>query len=250
MAISQYDAVLVDIENTGFTGYYTKGSNLKLSDGITVVNVWKPGKCPYYDDEVYKDAIIQFSGNAKNAFTYQDMQKINHIIELAIDYLNKENENIIDREANTSYEHIKIEKPQKKKTQAIKFGDLQVGGVYLDDKLNKWIFLGQGILMVEGNQENRIGINGYCEYIYMKYPEEELIKTGENTYELKNFFPHPDSYASKKRFFEKVDQLEVDASKPINIKCAGENFQSLHGIKPKTRDEMMQIDISLQGKIR
>ena len=92
MAISQYDAVLVDIENTGFTGYYTKGSNLKLSDGITVVNVWKPGKCPYYDDEVYKDAIIQFSGNAKNAFTYQDMQKINHIIELAIDYLNKENE--------------------------------------------------------------------------------------------------------------------------------------------------------------
>lgn len=233
MAISQYDAVLVDMEGTGFTGYYKKGTNLKLSDGITVINVWKPGKCPYYNDEVYKDAMIQFSGNAKNNFTYQDMQRINRVIELAIDYLNKENKDIIDRDKVASYEHIKVEQPEKKKTEAIKFADLQVGGVYLDDKLKKWIFLGQGTLMKDGVRDNRVGGSGCCEYMYMEYPEEELIKVADNTYELNSFFPHPDSYASKKRFFEKINQLDVDSSKPINIQCSNTNFQLLHGVKPE-----------------
>lgn len=247
MAISQYDAVLVDMDGTGFTGYYKRGINLKLSDGVTVINVWKPGTCPYYNGEVYKDAMIQFSGNAKNEFTYQDMQRINHVIELAIDYLNKENENIIDREKESSYDHIKVEKSETKKTEAIKFGDLQVGGIYLDDKLKKWIFLGQGTIMKNGTKENKIGRNAWCEYMYMEYPQEEIIKVANNTYRLNSFFPHPDSYVSKKRFFKKIDQLDIDPSKPINIQCSNENFQLLHGVKPEFINERMD---EFRGKIR
>lgn len=247
MAISQYDAVILNMDGTGFTGYYKKNINLKLSDGVTVINVWKPGKCPYHNGEVYKEAMIQFSGNAKNNFTYQDMQRINHVIELAIDYLNKENENIIDREKESSYEHIKAEKSETKKMEAIKFDDLQVGGIYLDDKLKKWIFLGQGTIMKNGTEDNKINGSGWCEYMYMEYPQEELIKVADNTYKSNSYFSPPDSYASKKRFFEKFGQLDIDPSKPINIQCSIGNFQLLHGVKPKPLNERT---VQFGGKIR
>lgn len=249
MANSQYDAVLVDMEGTGFTGYYKKGVNLKLSDGITVISVWKPGQCPYHNGEVYKDAMIQFSGNAKNNFTYQDMQKINKVIESAIDYLNKENENIIDRNKEASYEHIEFEQPKKKKIEAIKFADLQIGGIYLDDKLKKWIFLGKGTILKDGRQDNRCGGSDYCEYMYMEYPEEQIVKSGDNTFVLNDYFPHPDSYATKKRFFQKYDQLDVDQTKPINIQCSNSKFQLLHGIKPTSIREL-EMTSELRGRIR
>lgn len=76
MIKSQYDAIIVDIGGSGFNGYYTEGVNMKLSDGITVINIWKPGRCRYYGGEVYKDAIIELSGNSRNKFTYSDMKKL------------------------------------------------------------------------------------------------------------------------------------------------------------------------------
>ncbi len=42
-----------------------------------------------------------------------------------------------------------------KKTSAIKYSDLEVGGVYLDDKQKKWLFLGEGTLLENGEQNNR-----------------------------------------------------------------------------------------------
>lgn len=242
MINSQYDAVLENIEGTGFTGYYKKGINLKLSDGTTVINIWKPGKCPSCSGEVYKDAMIQFSGHEKNNFTYQDMKKINYVIELAIDYLNKENENIIERNKQTSYESVMETSAEKKKTKAIKYADLQVGGVYLDEKMKKWIFLGQGNLKKDGDPYNRIG----CNYLYMKYPEkEEITRISNNLFKTENYIG-PDSYSSKKRFFEKVDQLEVNEFEPINIRCSSVNYE-INCLNP-TLKKGKYIDQDLENK--
>lgn len=246
MINSQYDAVLENIEGTGFTGYYKKGINLKLSDGTTVINIWKPGKCPSCSGEVYKDAMIQFSGHEKNNFTYQDMKKINYVIELAIDYLNKENENIIERNKQTSYESVMETSAEKKKTKAIKYADLQVGGVYLDEKRKKWIFLGQGNLKKDGNPYNRVG----CSYLYMKYPEkEEISRISNNLFKTEEHYIKPDSYSSKKRFFEKIAQLEMNSSEPLNIQCSGVNYE-INCINPVSKKEIKRyIDRDLENKI-
>ncbi len=239
MLKSQYDAIITNIGGSGFHGYYTRGVNMKLSDGVTVINIWKPERCPYYSGEVYKDAIIEMSGNSTNRFTYSDIKKINQAIEEAIDFLNKENENLIDREKEGTYEHVKVEQQPKKKTAAIKYADLEIGGVYLDEKKKKWIFLGQGTLLENGSQENRSndGIR-YSEYMYMEYPEEQLEPTGVNQFKL-GYFPHPDTYASKKRFFEKVSQLPIDSNLPVSFICGSTVFQCCHGMKPKSYREQM-----------
>lgn len=244
MINSQYDDVIKNIEGTGFTGYYKKGINLKLSDGTTVINVWKPGKCPCCSGEVYKDAMIQFSGREKNNFTYQDMKKINYVIELAIDYLNKENKNIIDRNKQTSYDSIMETSVEKKKTKAIKYADLQVGGVYLDEKKKKWIFLGQGNLKKDGNPYNKIG----CNYLYMKYPEkEEITKISDNTFKIEEYFTKPDSYSSKKRFFEKVAQLKMNLFEPIIMQCLDVNYE-IYCMDSILKKEQMYRDSDLENK--
>lgn len=244
MPKSQYDAIVPNIGGTNFTGYYKEGFNMKLSDGITVINVWKPERCPYYNGEVYKDAMIEISGNSKNYFTYQDMQKLNVAIEEAIDYLNKEKENLIDREKIGTYEHINVELPEKKKTCALKYAELQIGGIYLDDKKKKWIFLGEGTLLENGSQENRTN-NGYefSTYMYMEYPDEEFTIVDTNNFNTK-FWPHPDTYASKKRFFEKVGQLPVNSHEPIIINCGSAKFECCHGIRPKSyRERITTVNI-------
>lgn len=244
MPRSQYDAIIPNIGGTNFTGYYKQGINLKLSDGGTVINIWKPERCPYNlnNEEVYKDSIIEFSGNSKNKFTYKDMQRVTQAIEIAIDYLNKENENLIDREKDSTYECIKISLPEKKKTSAIKYSELEIGGVYLDDKKRKWIFLGEGKLEKNEEQRNRSN-DGYdfSKYIYMEYPEDGIELLDENLFKITHAFPHPDTYASKKRFFEKVDQLKVVSGIPVLIDCGGFNiYKASHGVKPKTYHEIMQ----------
>lgn len=76
MIKSQYDAIITNIAGSNFTGYYTQGVNMKLSDGITVINIYKPGACPYGNEgEVFKDAMIEISGNATNRFTYAGIKK-------------------------------------------------------------------------------------------------------------------------------------------------------------------------------
>ena len=89
MPSSQYDAIITNIGGSRLNGYYTRGVNMKLSDGLTVINIWKPERCPCDEGKVYKDAIIEISGNATNRFTYSDMKKIGHAIEVAIDFLNR-----------------------------------------------------------------------------------------------------------------------------------------------------------------
>lgn len=245
MPKSQYDAVIPNMGGSRFTGYYKKGMNLKLSDGTTVITVWKPECCPYYRGEVYKDAMIEISGNSTNIFAYQDMLKIGVAIEAAIDYLNAEKENLIDREKPVSYDHVLAPAKERKKTTAIKYADLQVGGVYLDDKKKKWIFLGKGTLLENGEQENRSNDGeNYSEYMYMEFPEKPMKEIGVNTFKM-DFFPYPDTYASKKRFFEKVGELPVTPDMPIIIRCGSTEYQACHGVKPKSCRELLE---EMKGK--
>lgn len=236
---SQYDAVITDMGDSGFTGYYKRGKYLKLSDGVTVITIWKPLSCPYEyrNNEVYKDAVIQISGKATNIFTYQDIIKVGQTIEMAIDYLNQEKENLIDRDKIADYEHVPAPISKTSKTNAIKYADLQVGGIYADDKKKKWIFLGKGTLLEEGEQNNRSndGYN-YSEYVYMEYPEN-LEKIGNNEFKT-DYFTHPDTYASKKRFFEKVGQLPLDSQDIIIIHCGRREYRMCNGVKPKTIMEL------------
>ena len=239
MLSSQYDAIITNIAGSGFNGYYKKGINIKLSDNTTVINIWKPERCPYYNGEVYKDAIIEFSGNATNRFTYLDMKKIDQAIEAAIDFLNKENENLIDRDKDGTYEHVNAKQPETKKTSAIKYSDLEIGGVYLDDKQKKWLFLGKGTLLENGEQSNRSndGLH-FSEYIYMEYQEGKIEQIGVNQFKVSTFL-HPDTYASKKRFFEKYCQLPIDSKIPISFASDSMIFQSCHGIKPVSYQEQI-----------
>lgn len=57
MLNSQYDAIITNIAGSG-SGYYKKGINIKLFDNTTVINIWKPGRCPCYNGEVYKDLLL------------------------------------------------------------------------------------------------------------------------------------------------------------------------------------------------
>lgn len=232
MTKTEYDAIIPNIGGTSFTAYYIKGRNIKLSDTTTVINIWKPKCCPFYNTgEVYKDAMIEFSGNNKNIFTYQDMQQLNLAIELAIDYINLENENLIDRKIETSYEHIKKEPQENKETSAIKYSDLEVGGIYLDNKDKKWLFLGKGTLFKDGDQQNRSNNNRISEYIYLEYTDVTIEKIGENEFKT-NPGKYPDTFASKKRFFKKDKQLPVIENIPITIHCGASTFLSCNGLKP------------------
>lgn len=243
MAKSQYDAVITNIADTSFTAYYKKGICMKLSDGITVINIWKPGKCPHYygDGEVFTDAMIEVSGNSTNRFTYSDFQKLQTAIERGIDYLNLENENLIDRKKIGTYNHSKITQPEKQKIEALKYADLEIGGIYIDEKKKQWLFLGKGTLFENGSQQNRSndGVT-YSEFMYMEYSDEtKLEETGTNEF-TGQFFPHPDTYATKKRFFEKLGQLNITQGMPITIKAGTTEYQVCDGMKPKSYKEMYE----------
>ncbi len=239
MTKRQYDTIITNMGGSKFTGYYKEGINLKLTDGVTVVTIWKPERCPYYDGKVYKDAIIQLSGNATNNFTYKEFLQLQTAIESAIDYLNNEKENQIDREQEGTYDKVEAPKIEKKKTKAIRYDDLEIGGIYSDEKKKNWVFLGKGTLLKAGEQENRSndGVR-YSEYLYMPY-NEDLAEVGPNTYQTQS--EAPDTYATKKRFFEKIDSLNVTAEMPITIiKTYGEfhtTYQACDGVKPKTVEE-------------
>lgn len=217
MTISEFDTVITNFEDTHLTAFYKRGINLKLSDGITVINIYKPGMLKYSDQKYFKDCIIEISGNDKNRFNYQDLLKLQNAIEKGIDYLNKENENLIDRN-NSSYEVIVKEPPEKKKTKAIKYADLEIGGIYKDNKENEWIFLGEADLYVNNTKNNRGGAaNGYARYIYAPNISG-LQNLGNNWFKSENSLSCTiDSYASKKRFFEKVGQLEIEPNKSITF---------------------------------
>lgn len=217
MTISEFDTVITNFEDTHLTAFYKRGINLKLSDGITVINIYKPGMLKYSDQKYFKDCIIEISGNDKNRFNYQDLLKLQNAIEKGIDYLNKENENLIDRN-NSSYEVIVKEPPEKRKTKAIKYADLEIGGIYKDNKENEWIFLGEADLYVNNTKNNRGGAaNGYARYIYAPNISG-LQNLGNNWFKSENSLSCTiDSYASKKRFFEKVGQLEIEPNKSITF---------------------------------
>lgn len=219
MPISEFDAVITNYEGTKFTAFYKKGINLKLSDGITVINIYKPGtlKTSINSNQYYKDCIIELSGNGTNHFHYQDLLKVQNIIEKGIDFLNKENENLIDRD-NCSYETVKKEPVEKRMTSAIKYADLEIGGIYLDNKEKEWIFLGEADIYKNNRKENKGGSsNGECRYIYSPNIDG-LQNIGNNWFKSKNSLVCTiDSYASKKRFFKKIGQLEIDPTKSITF---------------------------------
>ena len=163
--------------------------------------------------------MFELSGNGTNRFHYQDLIKMYKAIESAIDILNKENENLIDRSKECNYDQEKQRPQEKKETKALKYKDLEIGGIYKDNKNKEWIFLGEADLYQNNRKENRN--NGYKDaesrYIYMPNIEG-LEKTDENWFKSPNFLTCTiDSYASKKRFFEKIGQLEVLPNQSITF---------------------------------
>lgn len=250
MTIREYDAIITNFEGTGFTAYYTKGTNLKLSDGTTVVNVYKPGKCECSDEKCFQEAMIEMSGNGTNRFHYQDLLQIQRAIESAIDFLNKENENIIDRNKECSYEKIEKQPIIKKKTTALKYKELEIGGIYKDNKDKEWIFLGEADLYNNNRKSNRGGeySGTECRYIYM--PNTKLTKALENWFQSEEYLgTEIDSYASKKRFFEKVGQLEVTPNMSITF-FHNDEFHSVYGkdCLDKEENEAKIAQVLLEGK--
>lgn len=241
MQQSKYDAIIKDVANSGFTGYYKKGICMTLTNGSMVVTVWKPKRYPGFETgKVYKDAMIEFSSNGANFFDYQKMKKIDMAIEQAIDYLNCEKENLIDRNQKSNYELVDAEVLEKKKTIALRYSQLELGGVYLDEKGKKWIFLGKGTLFLDGVQNNRSKDEwSFSEYMYMEFPNDSMEQIGVNEFQTE-FHPYPDTYSSKKRFFEKVGQLEIQPDIPILIHCGSEVFEVCNGLAPLSFFERME----------
>ncbi|MBQ9012360.1 MAG: hypothetical protein IJ094_02105 [Bacilli bacterium] len=236
MASEKYDKIIQNIGGSKFTAYYIKGKNIKLSDGTTVINIWKPMAKKYsiYGDEVYKDAVIEVSGNGTNVFTYQQYKQIDKMVEFGIDLLNSEKENLIDRDKESTLEVVKQQEViPNKKTEAIKYKDLEIGGIYEDEKHKRWVFLGKGTLFHNGTRYNRSndGTN-FSEYIYLEYPEDNLEEIESNSFMLKDIY-WPDSYASKKRFFSKVGNINIDLNSPITILQSNDwGWQIVPGLKP------------------
>ncbi len=238
MIKEKYDKIIPNIGGTKFTAYYTRGKNMKLSDGVTVINIWKPmtKEYSYRSDQVYKDAVIEISGNGTNTFTYKQYKLIDKIVEVAIDYLNAERENIIDREKDATLEPVKRETIEPTKTtKAIRYDELEIGGIYEDEKHKQWVFLGKGTLYKDGIRYNRSndGIS-YSDYIYMPYEENSIENAGNNYYNLLQGFSNPDSYASKKRFFKMVGSLNVNNNDSIVINDRGfTEYIVVPGMNPK-----------------
>lgn len=220
----KYDAVIPNFGGTNFTAYYIKGQNLKLSNGSTVINIWKPGQhgSVYKSGEVYKDAMFDLSGSSTLTLNYTDIKKLMEAIDMGIDYLNQENENIIDRDKEATYETTKRKPDEPKTTKAIPYKELEIGGIYLDEKEKAWVFLGEGLISQKHPvTEQEVSCNRsndgkhFCKYIYMPYYNylgAPVAEIGPNEFAGQI---SPDSYASKKRFFKKVGQLNVDVNMPI-----------------------------------
>lgn len=104
-------------------------------------------------------------------------------------------------------------------------------------------FLGEGTLLKNGEQSNRTkDVIHYSKYMYMEYQEEKIKQVGVNKFIIDSY-PHPDTYASKKRFFEKYCQLPIDSKMPISFICDLMIFQSCHGIKPESyRERIMNFE--------
>lgn len=257
MTKSEYDAVIQNFAGSYFTAFYKKGINLKLSTGFMVVNIWKPGKCKYDSTDVYTDAMIEISGRCASRLQYSDFKKLEQTVEAGIDYLNQEKENLIDREKIGTYEHRKADPIEKKKTVALKYADLEVGGIYLDKSKKKWVFLGKGTLFENGiktnrgdyiNSLNESNIITYNEYMYLLYPKEvQLIETGTNEFTIETIeqgstvSPVPDTYAAKKRFFEKVGQLPMIEEKPLTFKKSDLEYCAFNGLDPHFSNEMPEL---------
>ncbi len=228
----EYDAIIPNVAGTNFIGYYKNGINFKLSDNTTVITIWKPGECTYSKEEVFEDAIIEMSGNATNRFTYQDMKKLHAAIEYAIDYLNQEPENKIDRDKVSSYNRVPKKETKKVKTIALKQSEIQVGGIYEDNKQKLWVYLGNGTLLEDNRTCNRgDGPGKPLTLIYMEYQENALLPIGYNSFRI-NSQATPDTYATRKRFFKKVSELDVDNTKPIVLANEWNVYQCLDGVLP------------------
>ena len=129
-----YDKVIKGFAGTNFDAYYTRGEHVKLTDGAMVVDIFKPGKCNTAD-AYYKDAIIKITEGDRKDMTYADFLRLNGVIELAINLLNKERFNKINRyeekEYATTHGHRAV---VKKKYRALDEKEIEVGGIYLDAK--------------------------------------------------------------------------------------------------------------------
>ncbi len=161
-------------------------------------------------------------------------------IEQAINHLNCEKENKIDRTQDSNYELVEASFLEKRKTTALKYSELELGGVYTDEKGKKWIFLGKGTLLRDGNQDNRTndGVT-YSEYMYVECPDDSIQQVAINEFQI-GFQATPDTYSSKKRFFNKINQLHITPEFPIVFYYENEVFKMCNGLKPLSYYERME----------
>lgn len=139
-----YTRVVHGVAGTAFDAYYTKGECVKLTDGALVITVHKPGRCST-SDGYYKHEMIEITAGDRRQMTYADFMSLSRAVEQAIDMLNSEKKNVIDRVShnegyNTTRSHKAIVKKSK---HAIPQEELEIGGVYVDDRQKAFVYLGE-----------------------------------------------------------------------------------------------------------
>lgn len=176
----------------------------------------------------FKSPAIQISSNSTVTISFREINLINSAILRAIDILNAENDGIlIDRCFEVNYNTIRLSDIPNKvkeihmestynKVQYISNSAISNKGIYEDIRGHKWVYLGEGKILVDGNVHNRVSGDGrrHSKYIYLDY--DRMCQYGwtqrGDIIQCKDVFI-VDSYATKKKFISKVGELESHVRK-------------------------------------
>lgn len=141
-----YSKIVRGIAGTRFDAYYIKGESVKLTDGVLVLTVHKPGRCST-SGGYYKNEVIELTAGGRSQMTYSDFMSLSRAVEQAIDMLNSEKRNVIDRATHKEgYSTTRKRKAiVKKPRHALSQEEVEVGGIYLDDKQNAYVYLGEDL---------------------------------------------------------------------------------------------------------
>ena len=179
----------------------------------------------YFGHKTFKSPAIQISTNTTVTISFRELNLINSSILRAIDILNNENDGlIIDKNFEVDWNLLDIDnipdniaKIHKsgdiKNCKSIPYKEIKASRVYKDIKGKRWIYLGRGYIYRDGRLDNRVtgGNIPYCMYIYLDYDrlcKQQWKQLG--TCISCEDIDIVDSYASKKRFIEQVDDIKYN----------------------------------------
>lgn len=236
-----FDKVIKGFAGTEFDAYYIRGEHVKLTNGAMVVDIYKPGKCQT-NKAYYKDSIIKITSSDREDMTYADFLRLNGAVELAINLLNKERFNKIDRDVNKNYASTRSHRAViKKRYKALDDEEIEVGGVYLDAKKTPWVYLGEEVAlyyidgpMLEDKEEPfRIGYND-GHYAYLQVTDNFNVSKGNV---IVSDMP---AYvlARKKRFYGKLGSIELTPEKSIFITNGDNIYKIEHNEKERKMEEL------------